>query len=505
MKRYIFGMLFLWTMNILSLFLIQCIPTFLRTFPLKDPEAVIFTLTQNVMGGWDFFLYLLRLNVDEAKIRIISILAMFAASSVVVVFFCRKANLSKRKWLCSIRTPFVVSLIYSFFIMLYLFVQIYSNIPLKNYAVTYGRFLKPSTSSTLYASEYVAPEKDLISFNKKKNLIIIMMESIESNFQDEKHGGNVKENLIPELTDLTEYNQSFLPGGSVVNGTSWTMAAIVSKTCAIPLFLPRGILAETYGIQKFLPGARCLTDILVENGYDVVFSQGSDIKFASMYHFLRNHSVSEIYGRIDYVKDEKIYEQDTSILIWGLMDDSLYSLARNHLDELTNRSSPWAFWMMTIDTHAPYGRIPYGCIDMPEVKEEERYPYAIRCASKEIGNFIEWAQNQPWYDNTVIVVMGDHVTAADAKAVGFPEKEFPHYWFNLLINSDKNVANYNRSFTSFDMFPTILEAIGANVKNGKLGLGRSLYHSEPTLIERLGIDSLNSMLYGDDLEYKRFW
>ena len=55
------------------------------------------------------------------------------------------------------------------------------------------------------------------------------------------------------------------------------------------------------------------------------------------------------------------------------------------------------------------------------------------------------------------------------------------------------------------MFPTILEAIGANVKNGKLGLGRSLYHSEPTLIERLGIDSLNSMLYGDDLEYKRFW
>ena len=174
MKRYIFGLLFLWTVNILSLFLIQCIPTFLRTFPLKDPEAVIFTLTQNVMGGWDFFLYLLRLNIDEAKILIISIFALFIASCIIVVFFCRKADLSKRKWLCSIRTPFVISLIYSFFIMLYLFVQIYSNIPLKNYALTYGRFLKPSKSSTLYSSEYVTPEKDLIIFNKKKNLIIIM-------------------------------------------------------------------------------------------------------------------------------------------------------------------------------------------------------------------------------------------------------------------------------------------------------------------------------------------
>lgn len=506
MKRYILGLIILWIVIALSLFAIQCIPTFLRTFPLKDPEAVIFTLTQNVMGGWDFFLYLLKLNVDKTITLVIYVFVVFLAGCFFIVILRKRTKIFNQKWLGSIRMPFVISAIYCALILLYMFWQICTAIPLKSYALTYGHFLVPSQPSTLYKTEYVEPKKELISFKKKKNLIVIMLESMESNFQDENHGGKVKDNLVPELTDLAERNQFFSPGGLIVNGSGWTMAAVVSKTCGIPLFLPRGVPSRTYGIRKFLPGVICLTDVLAENGYDIVFSQGSDIKFASMYHFLKNHSVTEMYGRVDYVDDKRIYERDTSILIWGLLDDSLYSLARNHLNDLSNRSVPWAFWMMTIDTHAPYGRIPHGCVDMPNnVKEEERYPYAIRCASKELSEFVEWAKTQSWYDNTVIVVMGDHVTAADVKAVGFSENEFVHYWFNLFINSEKNAVNYKREFSSFDMFPTILEAVGANVKGGKLGLGRSLYSDEPTLIERFGIDSLNSMLYGDDPEYRAFW
>ena len=458
------------------------------------------------MGGWDFFLYLLKLNIDKAITLVVYVFVVFLACCLFIIVLGKRFRIHNQIWFGSIRTPFMISALYCTFILLYMICQICTNIPLKKYAATYGHFLVPSKPSTLYETEYIKPKKELIGFKKKKNLIIIMLESIESNFQDEKHGGMVKENLVPELTDLAERNQIFSPGGLIVNGSGWTMAAVVSKTCGIPLFLPRGVPSRTYGIRKFLPDAICLTDVLAENGYDIIFSQGSDIKFASMYHFLRNHSVTEMYGRMDYVDDNGIYERDTSILIWGLMDDSLYSLAHNHLKDLSDRSVPWAFWMMTIDTHAPYGRIPHGCVDMPNnVKEEERYPYAIRCASKELSDFIEWAKTQPWYDNTVIVVMGDHVTAADEKTVGFSKRDFTHYWLDIFINSEKEAVNYNRKFSSFDMFPTILESVGADVKGGKLGLGRSLYSGEPTLIERFGIDSLNSMLYGDDSEYKKFW
>lgn len=45
-----------------------------------------------------------------------------------------------------------------------------------------------------------------------------------------------------------------------------------------------------------------------------------------------------------------------------------------------------------------------------------------------------------------------------------------------------------------DIFPTILESLGATIQGSRLGLGTSLYSETPTLIELLGYDELNRQM-----------
>ena len=111
---------------------------------------------------------------------------------------------------------------------------------------------------------------------------------------------------------------------------------------------------------------------------------------------------------------------------------------------------------------------------------------------------------QKWFDDTVIAVMGDHAMMAAPELIGFKDTNITHYWLNFFINSSLNAEIYNREFTSLDMFPTILESMGAEIPNGALGLGRSLYSKEPTLLEKYGVDSLNKALGMRSVEYDYF-
>jgi phosphoglycerol transferase len=64
----------------------------------------------------------------------------------------------------------------------------------------------------------------------------------------------------------------------------------------------------------------------------------------------------------------------------------------------------------------------------------------------------------------------------------------------LFINPQTNPDRKDRAFSSFDMAPTILESMGFHLKDSKMGIGTSLYSTKPTLIEKIGIDSLNMAL-----------
>ena len=55
---------------------------------------------------------------------------------------------------------------------------------------------------------------------------------------------------------------------------------------------------------------------------------------------------------------------------------------------------------------------------------------------------------------------------------------------NIFINTALPAGNTkNRIFTPFDIYPTMVESMGAQIEGHRLGLGTSLFADEPTLTE----------------------
>ena len=123
----------------------------------------------------------------------------------------------------------------------------------------------------------------------------------------------------------------------------------------------------------------------------------------------------------------------------------------------------------------------------------------IAYSSSETVKFVRWIQQQPFYENTTVVLIGDHLSMD----TDFFEDFDPNYLrtqFNLILNPAPNVSNTpaerfkNRQYSNFDMFPTILASMGVEIKGNRLGIGTNLFSDEPTVYEEYGFDFVNNEL-----------
>ena len=110
----------------------------------------------------------------------------------------------------------------------------------------------------------------------------------------------------------------------------------------------------------------------------------------------------------------------------------------------------------------------------------------VTCSDKEIGNFVNWIKEQPFAQNTVIILVGDHITMGNdvfEQIVKNPNREI----INIFIEpTGKRNISENRVFSTMDFAPTILSLAGAEIKTNSFGLGRNLLTANPTLLEEMG-------------------
>lgn len=475
----------------LETFCIRAISLAAEAFPLDNAEATVFTLTQNLSGARNFALSLTIEPLISASI----LTSLFAIGTKLLSMH----SLPRYGKFLTYNKSFIILDTICSIILVH---GIYTNIPVANYYSVWNNPNNTNGNTDFYTTEYIDPDSVKIEFAEKRNLILIFLESTEYNFQDSANGGLLSQNLIPEITEYIKTEQSFIPGGTQITGTGWTMADVVAKTCGIPLLygLPRINLHSPN--KAFLPGALCLTDILHEHGYTSIVSKGADLKFSRMDDFIKTHLVSEGYGRNEYTQQQQI--SPNVLNEWGISDSAHYALVKQHIRRLSQANKPWAVWMITLNTHTPYGAYDPACHIPDSSSKTETMLSSIRCTSRQLDDFIKWAKEQEWIKNTTIAVMGDHATMNLTHIFGFRKNEQPHYWLDFFINSTKTPKSNQRTFTSLDMFPTILEAMGAKIPGSALGFGRSLYSWAPTLIEKYGLDSLNTYLKNHKGAYSDF-
>lgn len=309
------------------------------------------------------------------------------------------------------------------------------------------------------AKNYVDPRNvKIVKKSDLKNLILIYIESMEDSYRNEQL---FEKNLIKELdtlnnTSFSKYHQ--------VPGTDWTTAAIVATQCAMPmkviaLFSDQDNLKEGY-----YPELECLGNVLKNNGYKNIFMGGASLNFGRKGKFLSSHGYGEVYGRDEWVAmgaSKKMMNE------WGIYDDLLFEHAKKRLLELHSSKELFNLTLLTVEMHYPKGYFSPTCIK----RGAKTYEDIVECASYQVKDFVDYAEKIGILENTNIVILGDHLAPISMTKNKLSKKE-SRTIFNSFISKDKFITN-RKEINHFDIFPTVIEFLGLEIRGGKLGLGYS--------------------------------
>ena len=348
-----------------------------------------------------------------------------------------------------------------------------------------------SNDSKLIAEEYVDPKNTEIEFpEQKRNLIYIFLESMETSYYSKKNGGLSDNDLIPEISKLAKENIDFsltteLGGAYTLYGATWTVGAMTAQTAGVPLKLSiDGNALSEYSV--FLEGAYSIGEILEKNGYHTFLLLGSDATFGGRRNLFTQHGNYEIWDFEDAMAEKKVTEK----IWWGYTDDKLFEFAKEKILNLSKQEEPFNFTMLTADTHFEDG---YKCNDCSN-KWGEQYKNVISCSSKKVGELVKWIQKQEFYDNTTVVIVGDHLTM-QSDFLNHPSgNNLNKKVVSLIMNPGIEVDETSRQYSTFDLYPTTLAALGVNINGNRLALGTNLFSNELTLIEKYGLEYVNNEL-----------
>ena len=403
------------------------------------------------------------------------------------------------------RIPLKAKLIYALSMFAISVALLLNSFSVFDYVVSLAR------TSQLFEQHYVDPRKPALTFpENKRNLIYIYLESMENTVASIEHGGRADRSIIPELESLAldpqnisfSHQEDRLGGALPAYGTTWTVGAISAQSAGVPL--KPNMLGEDHNgfgrFKNFLPGAYTLGEILEKEGYNQTFMIGSEATFGGRDKLLSQHGDYHIMDYTYAIENEMI-PSDYKVW-WGYEDKKLFEHAKTELGRLSQLDDPFNFQMLTVDTHFTDGWLDPTC----PTPYEKQYDNVHACSSQQVGEFVEWIQSQPFADNTTIIITGDHLgmqTSYYNELI--TEPDYRRTMYNVFINPAITPINStSRLFSSFDMYPSTLAAMGVVIDGNQMGLGVNLFSEKSTLIEQYGsLETFNEELAKRSEYYER--
>lgn len=343
-----------------------------------------------------------------------------------------------------------------------------------------------STYSTFIDDNYVDANDVEIRFpEKKRNLIYIYLESMEVTYTDEENGGAFEKSCIPELTELAQEYEDFSGSETILNGgysmpqTTWTVAAMFAQSAGLPLSIPLEN-NEMNTQDSFFAGTTTLGDILQQAGYSQTLLIGSDATFGGRRLLFSGHGDFTIHD-YNYAASEKMIPEGYRVW-WGYEDKRLFQFAKRELRTLAEQDEPFNLTILTVDTHREDGYVCGRCRD--EFRGNQ-YANVMACSSRMVTEFVRWIQRQDFYENTTIVLAGDHPTM-DSDFCEDVDYDYARKVYTAYINPAAEVQKPDvyRNYTTYDYYPTTLASLGAEIEGNRLGLGTNLFSGEWTLTEK---------------------
>lgn len=299
--------------------------------------------------------------------------------------------------------------------------------------------------------------------NKDKNLIFIVVESLNANAVNYKYGEN---KLMPVLSGLID-----------ANGSVSTLEMIPQVRSGVSsdgqLILNTGLYPASdcttvgmYGDNNFPSLAKILKQ---RYSFEIICEKES----------LWNHRITNKsfgYNTLVSNLNELALEQGTGC------DETLFDTSLTIIDTLPNTF--FAF-LTTMSMHSPYKdknvKRPNWISDIPDISEKMRdYLTMSNYFDTALGKFINELKQCGMYDNSIIVIASDHDAPIDGMTgpVGSNRIVFVALNTGITLKIEHPVGQV-------DAFPTILHIMGQ--ENEYTGMGISMFNPTNTgAIDKFG-------------------
>ena len=289
-----------------------------------------------------------------------------------------------------------------------------------------------------------------------KNVVILIVESM-----GKEYIGSLNPNLeggpwnykgyMPFIDSLLHKSLSF--EYSFANGRI-SMDAMPSILSGLPMmvesiFLTPASLNDVDGISS----------ILDREGYSTAFFHGGHNISMGFSAYAHSIGYKQYYGLDEYCQSPKYGGMDDFDGKWAIWDEPFLQFT---LDNIGEMKQPFLATVFTASSHHPYN-VPEQYRD--SLKDEGGQPIhkCVRYTDMALRRFFERASHEPWYNNTIFVLVADHTNQSshDVYKTDLGLYSIPIIFFtpdgSLEPSHDEAVIAQQTDIT-----PTLLHLLGYN-------------------------------------------
>jgi phosphoglycerol transferase MdoB-like AlkP superfamily enzyme len=241
----------------------------------------------------------------------------------------------------------------------------------------------------------------------KHNVVLILMESMSSHYISRFKNMPLEDGkqlvLTPFLDSLT--NESIFFDNFFSSGVH-TSNGIYSSFNGYPI-IPGAHPLMRNPIEKY---DHNLPQILRGQGYSTSFFFSHDKLFDNMSPFLLANGIEKHYSQEDYPKSD-------IVTTWGVPDHKLLRFAIPKITESAATGKPFFTTILTISHHAPFYFPKDITVNYKSQKAENQI---VEYSDWAIRDFMEKAKKEPWFDNTIFLLVADHGTMAGVNDYDLP-------------------------------------------------------------------------------------
>lgn len=285
---------------------------------------------------------------------------------------------------------------------------------------------------------------------KRKNVVILIVESFGREyigaFNHWLENGQYK-GYTPHVDSLIGksmvFKHSFCNGRKSIDG-------MPSVLCGIPMFKEPFVL--TSASMNDYTG---IAGLLRAEGYSTAFFHGANRGSMGFLALANKIGFEHYYGRQDYAQDPRFGGDADFDGHWGIWDEPFLQYWATKIGEMRQ---PFMTACFTVSSHTPFV-IPD---KYKAVYPEGKLPIhkCIRYTDMAIGRFFDTASKQPWYKNTIFVILSDHTNQSDHAEYQTDIGGFSSPFILFDPSGEIKPGMRDGIAQQIDVLPTVLSALG---------------------------------------------